>query len=152
MRASTLHWAKRLVLCLSLIVLLASWHIRACLLRFQAASSVEEACRLAIEPEDVAVQGGLVIATKVAGPGSMPWLRGGPEALDASAIAEAIDASLSRLRCDYIDLYQLHWPDRYSSMASLSSKNCSCFHSSSLLRQHTPRATCSANVIDLAEA
>jgi aryl-alcohol dehydrogenase-like predicted oxidoreductase len=60
-----------------------------------------------------------VIATKVAGPGSMPWLRGGPEALDASAIAEAIDASLSRLRCDYIDLYQLHWPDRYRTMAFL---------------------------------
>lgn len=93
-----------------------------------------------------------MIATKVAGPGSMPWLRGGPEALDASAIAEAIDASLARLRCDYIDLYQLHWPDRYSCMASLISKYCSCSHSSLLPRQHTPRATCSVTAIDLSEA
>lgn len=53
-----------------------------------------------------------VVGTKVAGPGNMPWLRGGPTALDASAITEAIDRSLARLRCNYIDLYQLHWPDR----------------------------------------
>ena len=54
-----------------------------------------------------------VVATKVSGPGNMPWIRGGPEALNARAIAEAVDGSLARLGCDHIDLYQLHWPDRY---------------------------------------
>jgi len=53
-----------------------------------------------------------VIATKVSGPGNMSWIRGGPEALNASAITEALEGSLARLSCDYIDLYQLHWPDR----------------------------------------
>ena len=53
-----------------------------------------------------------ILATKVAGPGGMEWLRGGPCALDAKNIAEAIDGSLKRLQTDYIDLIQLHWPDR----------------------------------------
>ena len=55
----------------------------------------------------------LVIATKVAGPsGQMQWIRGGPHSLDARNITEAIDGSLHRLQTDYIDLVQLHWPDR----------------------------------------
>ena len=54
-----------------------------------------------------------MIATKVTGPsGQMPWIRGGPPALDAAAIRAAITGSLQRLGTDYIDLYQLHWPDR----------------------------------------
>ncbi len=53
-----------------------------------------------------------MVATKVSGPGNMPWIRNGPEALNARAIAEAVDGSLARLGCDHIDLYQLHWPDR----------------------------------------
>jgi aryl-alcohol dehydrogenase-like predicted oxidoreductase len=53
-----------------------------------------------------------VVATKVAGPGGMDWLRGGPAALDAANITAAIDGSLRRLGTDYIDLIQLHWPDR----------------------------------------
>ncbi|CAM6110692.1 unnamed protein product [Calypogeia fissa] len=52
----------------------------------------------------------LVVATKAAGPsGQMTWIRGGPVSLDARNIEEAINGSLTRLGCDYIDLYQLHW-------------------------------------------
>ena len=61
----------------------------------------------------VACRDDFVVATKVSGPGNMPWMRGGPEALNARAISEAVDGSLARLDCDHIDLYQLHWPDRY---------------------------------------
>ena len=54
----------------------------------------------------------LVIATKVAGPGRREWIRGGRTDLTREAIAEAVDTSLERLRTDYIDLYQIHWPQR----------------------------------------
>jgi aryl-alcohol dehydrogenase-like predicted oxidoreductase len=54
----------------------------------------------------------LVLATKVAGPGEMmAYVRGGPR-LNRSHIEQAIDASLKRLRTDYVDLYQVHWPAR----------------------------------------
>ena len=50
-----------------------------------------------------------VIATKCAGVmGARPWERG----LSRKHILDAIDASLRRLRTDYVDLYQLHSPDR----------------------------------------
>ncbi|EFN60059.1 hypothetical protein CHLNCDRAFT_48407 [Chlorella variabilis] len=54
----------------------------------------------------------LVVATKVSGPGGMGWLRGGPARLDGANITAALDASLRRLGTDYVDLLQLHWPDR----------------------------------------
>lgn len=54
----------------------------------------------------------LVIATKVAGPGNgLSYLRGGPR-LTREHIREACETSLKRLKTDYIDLYQVHWPDR----------------------------------------
>ncbi|KAK4558530.1 hypothetical protein RGQ29_008030 [Quercus rubra] len=59
----------------------------------------------------------VVLATKVTGPsGQMAWIRGGPKCLDHRNITEAIDNSLLRMRTDYIDLYQIHWPDRYVPM------------------------------------
>ena len=55
----------------------------------------------------------IVVATKVTGPGQMPWIRGGPASLSARDILEALEGSLKRLQTDHIDIYQLHWPDRY---------------------------------------
>ena len=57
------------------------------------------------------------VTTKVAGPGGMDWLRGGPERLDTSNIQAALDASLQRLRLDCIDTLLLHWPDRCAIVA-----------------------------------
>lgn len=58
----------------------------------------------------------LVIASKVAGPADdwLPYLRGGPR-LNRQHIEEAIKASLQRLNCDYLDLYQIHWPARQTN-------------------------------------
>ena len=55
----------------------------------------------------------IIIATKVAGPG-MEYLRSGSK-LDKKSIFKAADASLTRLKSDYIDLYQVHWPERKSN-------------------------------------
>jgi aryl-alcohol dehydrogenase-like predicted oxidoreductase len=56
----------------------------------------------------------VMIATKVAGRGKMTWVRKdrSPPRQSAAQIMEAVEASLKRLKTDYIDLYQLHWPDR----------------------------------------
>ncbi len=56
----------------------------------------------------------IVLATKVSGP-SHVWFRSpcreGMTALDRRNIVGAIEASLTKLGTDYIDLYQTHWPD-----------------------------------------
>ncbi|RXE49425.1 NADP(H)-dependent aldo-keto reductase [Chromohalobacter israelensis] len=52
----------------------------------------------------------LILATKAAGPG-LDHIRGGPR-LTRDHLHRAVDDSLARLQTDYIDLYQLHWPDR----------------------------------------
>ena len=54
----------------------------------------------------------LVVASKVAGPGRRDWIRNGRTDLTRDVIAEAFDTSLARLRTDYIDLFQIHWPQR----------------------------------------
>lgn len=54
----------------------------------------------------------VVLATKIAG-GGIPWIRDGGK-IDRRSIHQAVEGSLKRLQTDYIDLYQLHWPNRMS--------------------------------------
>ena len=59
-----------------------------------------------------ALRQNLVLATKIAGSG-LPYIREGT-GISPQSIVSAIDDSLTRLQTDYIDLYQLHWPNRVS--------------------------------------
>jgi aryl-alcohol dehydrogenase-like predicted oxidoreductase len=60
-----------------------------------------------------AKRGNLVIASKIAGPGRREWIRNGESRITKKTVPWAIDDSLKRLQTDYIDLYQIHWPERY---------------------------------------
>jgi aryl-alcohol dehydrogenase-like predicted oxidoreductase len=53
----------------------------------------------------------IILATKMVGPG-VEWIRNGGGNYTGENIALAIDGSLKRLQTNYIDLYQLHWPER----------------------------------------
>tara|TARA_B100000686_G_C16769720_1_gene964248 strand:+ start:1124 stop:2134 length:1011 start_codon:yes stop_codon:yes gene_type:complete len=63
----------------------------------------------------------VILATKLSGPSvegswGMPHIRHGLTAFDRFHLETAIDASLVRLKTDYVDLYQTHWPDRETPM------------------------------------
>ncbi len=55
----------------------------------------------------------VVLASKIAGPG-VDWIRDGNAKINRTNILAAVEGSLNRLQTDYIDLYQLHWPNRGS--------------------------------------
>ena len=59
----------------------------------------------------------IILATKISGPG-LNWIRGGGMQYFEESFSKAIEGSLKRLKTDYIDLYQLHWPERNTNFFS----------------------------------
>lgn len=65
----------------------------------------------------------VILATKVVGRSPMTWIRDGEETrVTPAQIKVAVDRSLKNLQTDYIDLYQIHWPDRNLQLWGLGLK------------------------------
>ena len=67
----------------------------------------------------------IVLATKMCGRSNQTWTRDGDVELTRQTreqVDEAVEKSLKRLQTDYIDLYQLHWPDRPAAIFGSSLK------------------------------
>jgi len=63
----------------------------------------------------------LIVASKIAGPArNFDWIRNGPR-INREHLHAAIHGSLLRLQTDYLDIYQIHWPDRYVPVFGASS-------------------------------
>ncbi|MFZ2542301.1 MAG: NADP(H)-dependent aldo-keto reductase [Gallionella sp.] len=63
----------------------------------------------------------LIIATKITGPSrGFSWIRNGPR-VNRQQLEAAVNSSLKRLQTDYVDLYQIHWPDRNVPMFGATS-------------------------------